>query len=122
MIKISKMEETRKSMRKEIYKHIYTQFSKKIVNTCAINQKQVFLEVPSFVFGYPMFDRKKATKYINRQLMLSGFDVIMVNEFELYISWFKQKTKKTPKPKAAANDEDDLPSLINLRKTAAKYK
>ena len=36
-----------------------------------------------------------------------------------------QKTKKTPKPTPAAihiNDEDDLTSLINLRKTAAKYK
>jgi len=111
---ILKIEKKRNNIRKEIYQKLFEQFTRKIKNAVELNQKQVFLQVPAFLFGFPTFDRTKATDYLQRQLERSEFDVTRMEKFDLYVSWYKSKPQKD-------NTEPELPNLANLRKLAVKY-
>jgi hypothetical protein len=110
---LSKLESKRKDIKKALYKEILSQFSKKIKLSAEASQTQTFLTVPSFVYGYPSFDRSLATVYLMRQLELLGYSVVKYSEFDIYVTWIKSKP----------NHEDEvLPVLMNLRKTADNYR
>lgn len=119
--KIIKIENERKKIRKEIYTKMYEQFSRKIMHAVQTNQKQVFLVVPAYLIGYPVFDRDKATVYLKRQLELNKLSVVQISDFEFHVSWNKKKKEKKEK-KEDLDDEEHFPTLINLKKAAAKYK
>lgn len=108
---ISKIQQRRLKMKKELYKNILAQFSKKIRLSVENGHTQVFLTIPEFVFGFPAFDRDSALVYLMRQLELLGFNVIKYGQHEIYVTWIK--------PQPTKEDEMDiLPSLVNLRKAA----
>ena len=120
---ISKIADKRKRLKKETYVKLYEQISKKIRQSVELGNKYVFVQIPSFVMGYPHFDRRKATDYLIRQFKISGFMVQVIGEFEICISW--RPTKKN-KSKEENNQEDesyeDFPTLVNLKKAANKYR
>jgi hypothetical protein len=116
---ITKIDEKRKQIRKEIYTRVYEQFSRKIKQSVELGHKQVFLTVPTFVIGYPTFDRGLAAKYIVRQLKLGGFNVNLMNDYDMYVSWI---IPKKIKQKTEESDEADFPDLMNLKKIANKYR
>jgi hypothetical protein len=116
---VTKIDEKRKQIRKEIYTRIYEQFSRKIRQCVELGHKQVFLTVPSFVVGYPTFDRGAAARYIMRQLKLGGFDVRLVSDYDMYVSWI---IPKKAKEKVSEPDETEFPDLMNLKKMADKYR
>jgi hypothetical protein len=117
---ISKIVDKRKRLKKETYVKLYEQISKKIRKSVEIGNKYVFVQIPSFVMGYPHFDRRKANDYLIRQFKISGFMVQVVGEFEICISWRAKKVeKREEKPE---EDFDDFPTLVNLKKTANKYR
>lgn len=95
--------------RKEIYKAILLQFSKKIRSAVETHQTQTFLTTPAYIFGFPTYDRGVATNYLIRQLQLLGYTVSKYAEFEIYVTWIVTKKEK---------ELDILPQLMNLRKTA----
>jgi len=64
-------------------------------------------EIPSFVFGYPLFQMSEAREYLIATLKEAGFQVWPVNEKYLLISWVKQN----PKGLAAHRP----PLLVNYR-------
>ena len=116
---VTKIDEKRKQIKKEIYTRVYEQFSRKIKQSVELGHKQVFLTVPSFVIGYPTFDRSAAARYIARQLKLGGFDVRHVSDYDMYVSWvIPKKTKQ----KIDEPDETEFPDLMNLKKIADKYR
>ncbi|ABY27893.1 hypothetical protein OtV5_102c [Ostreococcus tauri virus OtV5] len=116
---VTKIDEKRKQIRKEIYTRVYEQFSRKIKQSVELGHKQVFLTVPTFVIGYPTFDRGAAARYIMRQFKLGGFDVRLVGDYDMYVSWVipKKSKQKTVEP-----DETEFPDLMNLKKMADKYR
>jgi len=114
---ILKIENKRKIVKKQIYQRIFEQFTRKIRTAVELGQKQVFLQVPAFLFGFPTFDRAKATDYLKRQLELSGFSVSLVGDYELYASWAKPKVNR----ETVVEPERELPNLANLRKLALQY-
>jgi hypothetical protein len=116
---VTKIDEKRKQIKKEIYKRIYEQFSRKIKQSVELGHKQVFLTVPTFVIGCPTFDRSAAARYIARQFKLGGFDVTLIGEYDLYVSWNIPKKKKE---KNVEHEEENFPDLINLKKMADKYR
>jgi hypothetical protein len=121
---IHKIEKQRKDARKEIYKKIYEQFCRKIKQCVELGESQAFLRTPSYLIGYPTFDRENATLYLKRQLELGKFDVTMISEIDLYVSWKKngraQPTRRTKEP--VEEEDDAFPTLMNLKKAAAKYR
>ena len=116
---VTKIDEKRKQIKKEIYTRVYEQFSRKIKQSVELGHKQVFLTVPTFVIGYPTFDRGAAARYIMRQLKLGGFDVRLVSDYDMYVSWIipKKVNQKENEP-----DENEFPDLMNLKKMADKYR
>tara|TARA_Y100000401_G_scaffold116143_1_gene121248 strand:+ start:184 stop:567 length:384 start_codon:yes stop_codon:yes gene_type:complete len=118
---ISRIAEKRKRLKKETYIKLHEQISKKIRQSVELGHKYVFVQIPSFVMGYPHFDRTRATQYLIRQFRLGGFYVQHIGEFELCISWTPKKTitQKEDKPE---EDFEDFPTLVNLKKTANKYR
>ena len=116
---VTKIDEKRKQIKKEIYKKIYEQFSGKIKQSVELGHKQIFLTVPTFLLGYPVFDRRLAAKYIARQFQLGGFTVKSLSDFDIYVSWVVPKKKKE---KVEDEEETDLPNLLNLKKMANQYR
>jgi hypothetical protein len=116
---VTKIDDKRKQIRKEIYTKIYEQFSSKIRQSVELGHKQIFLTVPGFLLGYPIFDRGLAAKYIARQFTLGGFTVQLVSEYDIYVSWNVPKKKKQ---KVEEEEVGDFPNLMNLKKIANKYR
>jgi len=122
---IQKIENSRREIKKDIYKKIYEQFSKKIKTVVELGHKQIFLRIPQFLIGFPSYDVVKAGNYIQRQYDNSGFIVHRTSPIDLYVSWDTSGKKTKPaKPAYEYDSFDDpsLPSLINLKKLASKYK
>ena len=116
---VSKIDDRRKQIRKEIYTKIYDQFVSKIKQTGELCCKQIFLSVPSFVVGYPTFDRNQAAKYIARQFLRGGFSVQMITPVELYVTWYTPRKKRERREE---EEEVEFPTLMNLKKMANKYR
>jgi hypothetical protein len=118
---IAGIEMNRKKNKKELYKKIHEQFCRKIRHTVELGGKCVFLRVPAVVFGFPTYDRPQACTYLKRQLELSGFNVRTLSSIDLYVTWGSSKrTNKTSS--TIVSDDSDLPSFINLKKMANKYR
>ena len=120
---IYEIDRQKKQIRKEIYKNIYETFTRKIRHCVNMNEKHSMLSVPSYVVGQPSFDRVKAASYLRRQLENGGFQVRMMSNVDMYVTWVKERDKEKRMVEINdPSDESDFTSLINLRKTAAKYK
>ena len=115
---VSKIDEKRKQIKKEIYKKIYEQFSAKIKQSVELGHKQIFLTIPTFLLGYPVFDRRLAAKYVARQFELGGFTVKLLSDYDIYVSWVVSKKKKEKRE----DDDVELPKLLNLKKMANQYR
>ena len=116
---VVKIDDKRKQIRKEIYIKIYTQFSTKIKQSVELGHKQLFMTIPTFLIGYPAFDRSAAARYVARQFTLGGFTVQLVGEYDIYVTWSKPKKKKE---RVEQEEEGDFPNLMNLKKIANKYR
>jgi hypothetical protein len=117
---IAKIENKRREIKKETFTKIYEQFSRKIRHHVELGQKQVFLNVPAFVMGFPVFNQEEATKYLKRQLERADFDVTSTGNFEFLVTWGTAKPSREAEPDL--EPQGDLPSLMNLRKAANKYR
>lgn len=115
---VTRIDEKRKQIKKEIYMKIYEQFSAKIKQSVELGHKQIFLTVPTFLLGYPVFDRRLAAKYVARQFELGGFTVKLLSDYDIYVSWVVSKKKKEKRE----DDDVELPNLLNLKKMANQYR
>jgi hypothetical protein len=50
----------------------------------------VVFEIPTYVFGYPLFQLSEAREYLLHTLQTSGYLVWVVDEKYLLVSWMKQ--------------------------------
>jgi Family of unknown function (DUF5759) len=112
---IQVIETRRRNIKKETYKHILENFDKKIRSCVSLGISHVLLEVPPFVIGYPFFEQDTATVYLKRQLENLGYKVNRTG-YILVVSWSKASASTKPVPE----QDEDLPSLMNLRKIASK--
>jgi hypothetical protein len=120
---IKKIQGERKSIKKEIYKKIYSEHSRRIKKAVEIGQDQIILETPSYMFGFPSYNIYKATLYIKRQFDISGFTTYLFSEHELYISWAQDKREKHRVPsRDDKDDEENYPTFVNLKKMANKLR
>ena len=119
---IHELENKRKIIKKEIYKKLYEDVSRKIRGAVSVGHKQTIAHVPGYIFGYPTYDHDKACSYVKRQLEHSGFEVYKLERGELYISWNKEKTGTRAPSVAPEEDEEDFPTFVNLKKIANKLR
>jgi hypothetical protein len=109
----------RQEIKKQIYKSILEQFSRKIKARFDLGDKQTTLTVPPFVVGFPRYDLAEAVRYIGRQLVRLGYRVNMVAPTSYQVSWEKLKEKE-PITEEIVEPEFSFPSLMNLKKTAER--
>ena len=68
------------------------------------NAPYILYEVPTFVFGYPLYTLKEAIEYLVTEFARAGYWVWVVDQKFLFISWLKPvKTKDLGKPMLATN-------------------
>jgi len=84
------------------------------------NAPYIVYEVPSYVFGYPLFALKEAVDFLVGEFSKAGYWVWVVETKYLMLSWLKPiKTRDMGKPILATNyrpqvyDPTSIPFLSN---------
>ena len=124
---IAERERARRSIRKETYKNILEQFSRKVKAAAERREKHATLQVPPMVLGFPMYPYEEALWYLRRQLILSGYQVQQGLEQGQYIvTWDVKSTRRVASKESvspAPEPGDDLFSgLANMQKVAAQLR
>ncbi len=99
-------QEGRKASRMAAMTPVIAQIEAKIKQQAIHNTRAPYIlyEVPSFVFGYPLYSLKEAIEYLVTEFARAGYWVWVVDEKYLFISWMKPvKTKDLGKPILATN-------------------
>ena len=117
---IKQMNEHKRQIKKETYKKILEQFSKKIKHHAQLGQKSTTLTVPMMVLGFPTFDRPTAAVYLERQLRNGGYTTRIMDPATILVIWEGRPTKKD-QPDSEVVD-GPFSNLVNLRKVANKYR
>ncbi len=120
-IELQKVDQAKKEIKKETYRKILEQISKKIQVSSQIGNKNLIVTIPAFVMGFPTFNQETAATYIERQLKNGGYKTSRLNSTSIYIDWNKPKCEKISEGRKDVDDLD-IPSFMNLKKYAAKYK
>ena len=118
------LEKARQNVKKETYKAILEQFSRKIRTSHDLGQKDATLTVPPFVVGFPRYDLPKAVRYLCRQLQKLGYAVVMIGPVSFKVRWDRASSRaKEAEPEAAEDSPFDLlPGLVNMQKMAQKIR
>ena len=114
-------EKKRASAKKEYYKALLEQFSRKIKHSVELGKRDALLTIPTFLVGYPKYDLAATVVYMSRQLGRLGYKVEMVGPLDLKVTW--RNTRPEQDEEAETSDPGIfLPSLVNLQKTAQKLR
>jgi hypothetical protein len=123
---IASREQARRNLRKETYKTILEQFSRKIQAASERHEPSVTLVVPPFVIGFPMYPFDEALVYLRRQLVISGYSVSQgLEPGQLVVNWQKARPKAAPRVHdvpVSSEADDFFSSLANLQKTAQQIR
>jgi hypothetical protein len=108
--------------RKATYKAILDQFSRKISTAATLGAHDVMLTTPTFVIGFPAYDVDTATTYLERQLVRLGYKTRRAMPNTIHVSWERPRASNHVTVIDHSADEQYLPTLANLAKTAQKIR
>ena len=114
-------EKKRGSAKKEYYKALLEQFSRKIKHSVELGKKEAILTVPTFLVGYPRYDLATTVIYMSRQLGRLGYTVVLIGPLDLKVTWRHRKPEEDTESEISEPNVF-LPSLVNLQKTAQKLR
>jgi hypothetical protein len=99
-------QEERKANRMAAMNPVIEQIQAKIKQQAIHNSNAPYIlyEVPTFVFGYPLYSLKEALDFLVTEFAKAGYWIWVVDTKFLFISWIKPvKTKDLGKPILATN-------------------
>ena len=99
-------QESRRLNRMAAMSPVMTQIQSKIKQQAVHNTNAPYIiyEVPSFVFGYPLYTLQEAIDFLLKEYSTAGYWVWVVDQKYLLISWIKPvKTRDIGKPMLATN-------------------
>jgi hypothetical protein len=99
-------QESRRLNRMAAMSPVMTQIQAKIKQQAIHNTKAPYIiyEVPSFVFGYPLYHLSEAIEFLMKEYVAAGYWVWLVESKYLLISWIKPvKTRDMGIPILATN-------------------
>jgi hypothetical protein len=99
-------QESRRLNRMAAMSPVMTQIQAKIRQQAIHNTNAPYIiyEVPTFVFGYPLYSLKEAMDFLIKEYSSSGYWVWIVEQKYLLISWIKPvKTRDVGRPMLATN-------------------
>lgn len=114
-------EKKKSAVRKEYYKALLEQFSRKIKNRSELGFREALLTVPPFLVGWPKYDLATTVSYMCRQLSRLGYNVQLVGPLDIRVMWHNKKVEEE-KELEVRDPHTYLPSLANLQKTAQKLR
>lgn len=79
--------EQRMAAMRPVLAQLYAKIRKQAIHSP--NAPYVIFEIPSYVFGYPIFQLSEARDYLTHVLQTSGYMVWVVDEKYLLVSWMK---------------------------------
>jgi len=90
-----KQEEERKTAKMQAMRPVLSNLSSQLKTYAIHNPAAPYFvyDVPSFVFGYPLYDHREAVEYVRDALVEQGFHVWMTPTLTLVISWIKPQTQ-----------------------------
>ena len=77
------------------------------------NAPYMTFDVPSFVFGYPLYNHREAIDYIKETLEEQGFTVWVAYNGTLLISWMKSGKVRQTSSKPTSNSGDYRPFVYD---------
>lgn len=99
-------QEQRKSNRMAAMIPVIAQIEAKVKQQAIHNSRAPYIlyEVPTFVFGYPLYSLKEAIEFLVSEFAKAGYWVWVVDEKYLFISWMKPvKTRDLGRPILVTN-------------------
>jgi hypothetical protein len=99
-------QESRRLNRMAAMSPVMSQIQSKIRQQAIHNTKAPYIvyEVPSFVFGYPLYHLSEAIEFLFKEYVAAGYWVWVVDQKYLLISWIKPvKTRDMGVPILATN-------------------
>jgi hypothetical protein len=99
-------QESRRLNRMAAMSPVMTQIQAKIRQQAVHNTNAPYIiyEVPTFVFGYPLYSLKEALDFLIKEYSTAGYWVWVVESKYLLISWIKPvKTRDVGRPMLATN-------------------
>jgi len=90
-------QEARKEQRMAAMRPVIAQIQMKVRKQAIStpNAPYIVFEIPQFVFGYPLYQLSEARDYLMQTLQSSGYQVWVVDEKYLLISWVKTSQGKS---------------------------
>jgi hypothetical protein len=85
--------EQRMAAMRPVLAQLYAKIRKQAIHSP--NAPYVLFEIPSYVFGYPIFQLTEAREYLMKVLEQSGYLVWVVDEKFLLVSWVKTTTSRS---------------------------
>lgn len=67
------------------------------------NAPYILYDVPTYVFGYPLFSSKEALEYLVGEFSRAGYWIWIVDGKYLFISWMKAVKSRDGKPILTTN-------------------
>lgn len=91
-----KQTEDQKTMNMQAMRPVLTTLFAQIKTHASTNPNAPYMtfDVPSFVFGYPLYNHREAIEYIKETLEEQGFTVWVAYTGTLMISWMQQGSGK----------------------------
>ena len=72
----------------KIYKKIYKNVEKKIIQSSNINLYQCWYKIPEFMFNLPLYNTENCKNFIIKKLKKNGFKINELNNV-IFIFWDK---------------------------------
>ena len=90
-------QEARKEQRMAAMRPVIAQIQMKVRKQAIStpNAPYIVFEIPQFVFGYPLYQLSEAREYLLQTLQTSGYQVWVIDEKYLLISWVKTSQGKS---------------------------
>ncbi len=86
--------EQRMSAMRPVLSQLYARIRRQAIHDA--RAPYIVFEVPSYVWGYPLFDVTEARDYLIKTLETSGFSVWVVDQKYLFITWMKTPGARGP--------------------------
>ena len=119
---VQQIDHRKRELKKKLYTELYERASSKVRQVADLGLHETWIQVPSFLIGFPSFDLKNASQYVERQFVNGGFFVKLYDNGQLFVSWYPKTSKKIKKSKEPKEPENEFASLANLKKAADKYR
>jgi len=90
-----KQEDERKTAKMQAMRPVLSNLSSQLKLYAIQNPQAPYFvfDVPSFVFGYPLYDHREAVEYVRDALLEQGFQVWVATNLSLVISWIKPQSQ-----------------------------